>query len=134
VAHTNAEVFDATIAHTKSAPDGSLVFANFVDFDTLFGHRRNLLGYAGALEAFDKRIPDLAEVLKPGDLVIFTADHGCDPTWTGTDHTREHIPVLAFGPGIAPGPIGIRATFADIGQSIAQHLGLNSMPVGTSFL
>jgi phosphopentomutase len=134
VAHTNAEVFDATIAQTKSAPDGSLVFANFVDFDTLFGHRRNLLGYAGALEAFDKRIPDLADVLKPGDLVVFTADHGCDPTWTGTDHTREHIPVLAFGPGIAPGPIGIRTTFADIGQSIAHHLGLNPMPVGTSFL
>jgi phosphopentomutase len=134
VAHGNEAVFDATIAQAKSAPDGSLVFANFVDFDMLYGHRRNLIGYAEALEAFDKRVPDLAAALKPGDLVVFTADHGCDPTWTGSDHTREHIPILAFGPGIAPGPIGIRTTFADIGQSVAHHLGLNPMPVGTSFL
>jgi phosphopentomutase len=134
VAHGNEAVFGATIAQANAAPDGALVFANFVDFDMLYGHRRNLFGYAEALEAFDRRIPDLAEVLRPDDLVVFTADHGCDPTWTGTDHTREHIPVLAFGPGIAPGPIGIRTTFADIGQSVAYHLGLKSMPVGTSFL
>jgi phosphopentomutase len=133
-AHANGAVFDATIAHSRSAPEGSIVFANFVDFDTLFGHRRNLLGYAGALEAFDKRVPELKAVLRPGDLVIFSADHGCDTTWAGTDHTREHIPILAFGPNIDTGPIGIRRTFADIGQSIATHLGLPPMPVGTSFL
>jgi len=91
-------------------------------------------GYAGALEAFDARIPELHAALKPGDLVVFTADHGCDPTWTGSDHTREYIPILAFGPQIKPGPIGKRATFADIGQSIAAHLGLDPLPVGTSFL
>ena len=126
--------YGATITEAKTAPDGAIVFANFVDFDTLFGHRRNLSGYASALEDFDKCLPDLHAVLKPGDLVILSADHGCDPTRAGTDHTREHIPVLAFGPGIEPGPIGIRQTFADIGQSVAHHLGLPPMPVGTSFL
>lgn len=130
----NAEIFDRTIEHVLSAPDGSIVFSNFVDFDMVYGHRRNLFGYGEALEAFDTRIPDLKAVLKPGDLVIFTADHGCDTTWPGSDHTREHIPVLAFGPGIGAGPIGIRETFADIGQSVVHHLGLPPMPVGTSFL
>ena len=130
----NAAIFDALIECTKTAPDGAIVFANFVDFDSVFGHRRDLFGYAGALEAFDRRIPDLKAVLRDGDLALFSADHGCDPTWEGTDHTREHIPILAFGPGIIPGPVGIRSTFADIGQSIATHLGLQPMPVGTSFL
>ncbi len=130
----NAEIFDTTIAHARSAPEGAIVFANFVDFDMLFGHRRNLIGYAGALEAFDQRVPELKAALRPGDLVVFSADHGCDTTWTGTDHTREHIPILAFGPQIKTGPIGIRSTFADIGQSITTHLGLPPMPVGTSFL
>ncbi|GAA0534091.1 phosphopentomutase [Rhizomicrobium palustre] len=133
-AHGNEAVFDATIAHTKSAPEGSIIFANFVDFDTLFGHRRNLMGYAAALEAFDKRIPELKTALREDDLVIFTADHGCDPTWQGSDHTREHIPVIAFGPKIGTGSVGIRTTFADIGQSIAKHLGLAPLSVGTSFL
>ena len=134
IAHTNEEVFDATLAQSRSAPEGAIVFANFVDFDTLFGHRRDLQGYARALEAFDRRLPELAAVLQPGDLAIITADHGCDPTWSGTDHTREHIPILAFGPQIDAGPIGIRHSFADIAQSIAKHLGLAPMPVGTSFL
>jgi len=133
-AHGNDAVFDATLAHAKTAPEGAIIFANFVDFDTLFGHRRNLMGYAAALEAFDKRIPELKAALRPDDLVVFSADHGCDPTWTGSDHTREHIPILAFGPKIGTGPIGVRSTFADIGQSITKHLGLTPMPVGTSFL
>jgi len=130
----NAQIFDTMIDCTKTAPERSIVFANFVDFDQSFGHRRDVAGYAGALEAFDARIPELHAALKPGDLVVFTADHGCDPTWTGSDHTREYIPILAFGPQIKPGPIGKRATFADIGQSIAAHLGLDPLPVGTSFL
>jgi phosphopentomutase len=130
----NANIFDTMIACSKSAPDGTIVFANFVDFDTLFGHRRDVPGYGAALEAFDARIPELKAVLQPDDLVVFSADHGCDPTWEGTDHTREHIPILAFGPKIAPGPIGVRNTFADIGQSIAFHLGLDPLPFGTSFL
>lgn len=130
----NAAIFDAMIAHTRTAPDNAIVFANFVDFDTLYGHRRDVPGYAAALEAFDQRIPELKAVLRDGDLAVFSADHGCDPTWTGTDHTREHIPVLAFGPSITPGPIGIRNTFADIGQSIARHLGIAPLEAGTSFL
>jgi phosphopentomutase len=133
-AFSNEEVFDAMMNLVKTGPDDAIIFANFVDFDTLYGHRRDIAGYASALEAFDKRIPELRANLRPGDLAIFSADHGCDPTWPGTDHTREFVPVLAFGPGIAPGPIGERATFADIGQSVASHLGLAALPVGTSFL
>jgi phosphopentomutase len=130
----NAHIFDTTIVCAKSAPDGAIVFANFVDFDSSYGHRRDVAGYAGALEAFDARIPELTAALRPDDLVVFCADHGCDPTWQGTDHTRERIPVLAFGPSIAPGPVGKRQTFADIGQSLALHLGLGPLPIGTSFL
>jgi len=130
----NMKLFDAMLDGAKSAPDGAIVFANFVDFDTNFGHRRNVPGYAGALEDFDARIPELQAILQPGDIAVFSADHGCDPTWEGTDHTREHVPILACGPGIAPRSIGIRKTFADIGQSLAKHLGLAPLPAGTSFL
>jgi phosphopentomutase len=133
-AFTNDEVFDAMLDLVKHGPEDAIVFANFVDFDTLYGHRRDVAGYAGALEAFDRRIPELHGALRADDLAILSADHGCDPTWPGTDHTREYVPVLAFGPKIAPGPIGPRKTFADIGQSAAQHLGLAPLPVGTSFL
>jgi phosphopentomutase len=133
-AFTNDEVFDAMLDLVKTGPDDAIIFANFVDFDTLFGHRRDIAGYAGALEAFDKRIPELRAALRADDLAMLSADHGCDPTWPGTDHTREYVPVLAFGPKVPPGPIGERQTFADIGQSAAQHLGLPPLPVGTSFL
>ena len=130
----NQQIFDTLMDCAKTTLDGAIVFANFVDFDQSFGHRRDVPGYAGALEEFDARIPELQAALRPGDLVVFSADHGCDPTWSGTDHTREYVPILAFGPKIPPGPIGIRKTFADIGQSIAKHLGLEPLPVGTSFL
>ena len=130
----NDEVFDRMMDCVKTGPDDSIVFANFVDFDTLYGHRRDSAGYARALEAFDRRIPDLRANLRDGDLVILSADHGCDPTWTGSDHTREVVPVIAFGPSIAPGPIGARDTFADIGQSVAAHLGMPPIAAGTSFL
>ena len=100
----------------------------------LYGHRRDVPGYAAALEAFDRRLPEIEARLKPGDLAILTADHGCDPTWPGTDHTREHVPVLVFGPGIKGRPIGARPTFADIGESIAVHLGLRHGKHGKSFL
>src|SRR3954469_6707690 len=120
----NEEVFDRMMDCVREGPDNSIIFANFVDFDTLYGHRRDITGYARALEAFDRRIPQLQAALRPGDVAVFTADHGCDPTWPGSDHTREYVPVIAFGPGIAPGPIGKRQTFADIGQSLAGHLGL----------
>ena len=99
------------------------MFANFVDFDMLYGHRRDVIGYAAALEAFDRRLPELEAKLRPGDLVLATADHGCDPTRPGSDHTREHVPVLFFGPGVPAGPLGKRLSFADMGQTIARHLG-----------
>ena len=102
----NEALFDATLAALDRLGDGDLLFANFVDFDTLYGHRRDVPGYAAALEAFDRRLPELEARLQPGDLCIITADHGCDPTWQGTDHTREHVPILAFGPDIAGGAIG----------------------------
>ena len=130
----NDEVFDRMLEQVKDGPEDAIIFANFVDFDTLFGHRRDIAGYANALEEFDARIPELKAALRKGDLAIFSADHGCDPTWPGTDHTREFVPVIAFGPGVAPGPIGERKTFADIGQSCAVHLGIEPLPVGTSFL
>ena len=130
----NDDTFVRLIDCAKTAPDGSITFANFVDFDQSYGHRRDIPGYAGALEDFDAKIPALQAALKPGDLVVFSADHGCDPTMPGSDHTREYIPVIAFGPGIAPGPIGKRDSFADIGQSIAGHLGLPKLAHGISFL
>ena len=110
------------------------MFTNFVDFDMLYGHRRDVDGYAAALEYFDGRLPELEAKLGDGDVLILTADHGCDPTWQGTDHTREHIPVIAAGKTVTPGSIGRRETFADIGQSLAGHFGLEPMDYGTSFL
>ncbi|MBW3139948.1 phosphopentomutase [Ferrimonas balearica] len=127
-------LWNETLAAMDEAEDRSLIFTNFVDFDSSFGHRRDIPGYAAALEYFDTRLPELMSRLQPGDVVIITADHGCDPTWTGTDHTREHVPVIVFGPGIAPGSLGKRDTFADIGQSLASHFGLEPMDYGKSFL
>lgn len=128
----NDAVFDALTAAAGSAGDRTLVLANFVDFDTLYGHRRDVAGYAAALEAFDARLPEFMAGLIPGDVAVITADHGCDPSWRGSDHTREHVPVLAFGPGIPPGPIGRRGTFADIGQSLARHLELPPLAHGAA--
>lgn len=120
----NMALFDALLAQARSAPDGSLVFVNFVDFDQLYGHRRDPLGYAAALEAFDVRLPEFEALMRAGDLALITADHGCDPTWPGTDHTREHVPMLWFGPGVTPRDLGRRASFADMGQTLAAHLGI----------
>jgi phosphopentomutase len=113
----------ATIAALDEAEYGDLVIANFVDFDTLWGHPRDVAGYARALEAFDAALPALIDRLRPGDLLILTADHGNDPTWKGTDHTRERVPVLGTGPGIAPSPLGLIG-FADVAETLAAHLGL----------
>ena len=126
-------LFDAFLEEARIAPDGSLVFLNLVDFDMLYGHRRDVIGYAKALEDFDKRLPEFEKQMKNGDLAIITADHGCDPTWKGSDHTRENIPVLAFGPEIKPGPIGKRKTFSDIGQTIAKHLAIEPLECGMAF-
>ena len=125
---------DATLQAMEEAEDGDLVFTNFVDFDMNFGHRRDVAGYAAALEAFDARLPEIHRKMQPGDLAIITADHGCDPTWRGTDHTRERVPIMAFGPGIRERSIGIRSTFADIGESIAAHLNIPTGRHGRSFM
>ncbi|MDO5642871.1 MAG: phosphopentomutase [Paracoccus sp. (in: a-proteobacteria)] len=114
----------------EAAP-GSLTFANFVEFDSLFGHRRDIGGYAAQLEWFDTIAGQTLSRLRPGDLLIFTADHGNDPSWSGTDHTRERVPVLGAGMGArAIGNVG----FSDIGASITAHLGLNGPGHGTSFI
>jgi phosphopentomutase len=133
-ANGNDALFDATLAAMDAAGAGDLVFTNFVDFDMLYGHRRDVPGYAAALEHFDRRLPELTGKLREKDLMILTADHGCDPTWRGTEHTRERVPILACGPGIGPGSIGIRPSFSDIGESAAAHLGIAPGPHGESFL
>jgi phosphopentomutase len=130
----NEALFDATLDAIREAGDRSIVFTNFVDFDMLYGHRRDVDGYANALEYLDKRLPEVLELMGEGDLLVLCADHGCDPTWPGSDHTREHIPVLAYGAGITPGSLGRRDSFADIGQSLAVHFDLPAMDYGTSFI
>jgi phosphopentomutase len=130
----NLPLLDRTIATMDEARDGDLVFANFVDFDTEFGHRRDVAGYAAALETFDARLPEALARLRHGDLLMLTGDHGCDPSWKGTDHTRERIPIFGCLQGGRGGDVGLRATFADLGETIAEHLGLAAGPHGASFL
>jgi len=130
----NMALFDAALGAMDDVREGDLVFANFVDFDSLYGHRRDVAGYAAALEAFDRRLPEALGKLRAGDLLILTADHGCDPTWRGTDHTRECVPILGAGPGLAKGSIGRRRSYADIGETIASHLALPAGRHGVSFL
>ncbi|PPD13605.1 MAG: phosphopentomutase [Methylobacterium sp.] len=129
----NTALLDAALTAFERLPEGGLVFANLIDFDVEYGHRRDVPGYAAALEAFDRRIPEIMARLRTDDLAIITADHGNDPTWRGTDHTRERVPILAFGPGIAARSIGVRDSLADIAASLAHHLGLEAGRKGTSF-
>jgi phosphopentomutase len=129
----NEAIGAAVLAAFDRLADGGLLMANFIDFDSLYGHRRDPEGYGLALMAFDAWLPELRQRLKPGDLVIITADHGCDPTCPGSDHTREHVPILAFGPGQPAGPIGRRETFADMAATIAVHLGLPPPSAGRPF-
>ena len=129
----NAALTDATLIAMDDAGEGDLVVTNFVDFDMLYGHRRDVPGYAAALEAFDRRLPELQAKLRPGDMMVLTADHGCDPTWRGTDHTRERVPVLISGPDLRGGALP-PAMFSDVGETIAAHLGLAPGPHGRSLL
>jgi phosphopentomutase len=130
----NQALFEATQRALREAPSKTLIFSNFVDFDMLYGHRRDIAGYAWALEHFDLRLPQLLGQMGPGDLLVIAADHGCDPSWPGSDHTREHIPVLAFGAAVTAGSLGERGTFADIGQTLADFFGLPPCSHGRSFL
>ncbi len=128
---SDADLMEHLIRLADEAEPGSLTFANFVEFDSLYGHRRDVSGYARALEWFDAALGRFLPRLRPGDLALFTADHGNDPTWTGTDHTRERVPVLGWGLGRrAVGQVG----YADLGVSVAAHLGVPSAGPGKSFL
>lgn len=129
----DAELMEHLIEAGRTMPDGSLTFANFVEFDSLFGHRRDVSGYAKALEWFDSCLPQFFETLNDGDLVLFTADHGNDPTWAGSDHTRERVPVIGYGAGGRP--VGL-VNFTDIAHSVAAHLGITppATAQGRSFL
>jgi phosphopentomutase len=130
----NMVLFDKTLEALDMARDGDYIMTNFVDFDQEYGHRRDIPGYARALEAFDARLPELIAKLQPDDLLLLTADHGNDPSWVGTDHTREQVPILCFSPTLSAGSVGLRTTFADIGESVAHWLGLAPGRHGHSFL
>jgi phosphopentomutase len=132
-AGSNTECFDAILAAMPGLGDRDLLFANLNDFDTLYGHRRDVAGYAAALEEFDRRLPELEALLEEGDLLVITADHGNDPTFRDHDHTRENVPILALGPGLPTGPVGRRQTLVDIGETVAAHLGLKPGMTGTRF-
>ncbi|MCK5697789.1 MAG: phosphopentomutase [Gammaproteobacteria bacterium] len=125
-------LFDITLDELVLAGDQSIIFTNFVNFDADFGHRRDVSGYATALEYFDQRLPEILDLMADDDLLVLTADHGCDPTWQGTDHTREHIPVIFYGKNVQAGFVGARDTFADIGQSIAEYHDLPKLDYGKS--
>ena len=128
---TDAELMGHLLDFADEAPEGSFTFANFVEFDSLYGHRRDPNGYANHLEWFDTQVPAILKKMQDGDLILFTADHGNDPTWSGTDHTRERVPVVGFGKGLNPvGHIG----FADVGVSLAHHLNVAHDGPGRSFL
>jgi phosphopentomutase len=132
-AGNNTVSIDQTITALKQAGDG-LIFVNLVDFDMLYGHRNDVEGYARALEAFDSRLPEIQSQMNPDDLLIISADHGCDPADVSTDHTREYVPILTWGHLSRAGvDLGTRQTLADIGQTIGDNFGLSIMS-GTSFL
>lgn len=133
LASGHEELWDKTLSEGRVAPDNSLIFTNFVDFDMLYGHRRDLEGYAKALEYFDERLPEIVNVMREDDVAFIVADHGNDPTAKGSDHTREQIPVLMFGKKLESGYVGTRDTFADVGQTVAEILGLK-IDEGKSFL
>ncbi|ACL30331.1 phosphopentomutase [Buchnera aphidicola] len=128
------ELCSTTIHEMKKALNNTIVFTNLVDFDSNWGHRRDVSGYAKGLELFDSRLSEIISLVQKNDLLILTADHGCDPTWIGTDHTRENVPVLIYSPGIKKNFLGHRKTFADIGQTIAKYFLLTDMSYGQNML
>ncbi|MBQ3514967.1 MAG: phosphopentomutase [Lachnospiraceae bacterium] len=130
----NMDGVDKTLKAMQHLEKG-LIFTNLVEFDSKWGHRRDAKGYLEGLLDFDARLEELMEQMREGDLLIINADHGCDPTFKGTDHTREYIPILLYGESIKKGVnIGIRNSFADIGQSIAEIFGTKTLKIGQSFM
>jgi phosphopentomutase len=128
-ASNNMGLVDQLLSEMTKVKDG-LIFVNLVDFDTKFGHRRDVAGYALALEQLDNRLPEIESRLDKDDLVLVTADHGCDPTWPGSDHTREHVPVVFYGKSVKNNNLGKRESFADMGQTIAHHLEIKTLANG----
>src|SRR5690606_32359301 len=133
-AHGLGGLMDATREALRSLPDGGLVLTNLVDFDQGYGHRRDVAGRAAELERFHAALGDFIESLADDDLLLLTADHGNDPTFRGSDHTREHVPVLAWSRRLPARAIGIRESMADVGQSIAGWLGIAPLARGQAFL
>jgi len=130
---TNREGMAATLRWLERDFEG-LLFVNLVEFDMLWGHRRDSEGYAQALRDVDAWVPQVQRLMRPTDALFFAADHGVDPTYRGTDHTREHVPLLAYGEPVRPGVnLGIRSTFADLGQTLAQTFAVGTLKAGTSF-
>jgi len=130
----NAEGIERTIAYMKRDFEG-LCFVNLVDYDMLYGHRNDIDGYAAALTDFDNKLPMMLELLREEDILMITADHGCDPGYTvSTDHSREHTPFIMYGPGVVPGNVGTRDTFADIGATVLDYFGIQPEFAGTSML
>lgn len=130
---SNNDGVDKTIEYMKTVPTG-LIFTNLVDFDSKYGHRNNPQGYADCLKEFDGRVPELMENLREGDILIITADHGCDPTTPSTDHSREYVPLLVYYDGITPKNLGVRKTYADVAATIAEYFGIEYDCPGESFL
>jgi phosphopentomutase len=129
----NRQALESTVDALRASGCG-LIFTNLVDFDMLYGHRLDIEGYGRAIEEMDALLPALEQALRPSDLLIITADHGCDPPGPSTDHSREYVPILAIGPGVRGGVnLGTRATLADTGATVAENFGLR-LPEGTSFL
>lgn len=118
---SNADGIRKTLQLIRES-DAALIFTNLVDFDSKYGHRNDAAGYGRALEELDRHVPELLAALRRDDLLVFSADHGCDPTDVSTDHTREYVPFLAAGPRIRPVSVGIRPTFADLGATVAEHV------------
>ncbi|HVJ48412.1 phosphopentomutase [Desulfitobacterium sp.] len=130
----NQDGIDKTLTYLEKDQPG-LIMTNLVDFDMLYGHRNNVEGYAQALEEFDARLPEILVRLRQEDLLVITADHGCDPTTPSTDHSREYVPLLVYGPELRGGVnLGIRTSFADLGQTVAEYLKTTPLPHGHSFL
>jgi phosphopentomutase len=130
---TNAEAYELIEGGLLAMRRGFL-FANVIEFDQSWGHRNDVPGFAKGLEALDRWIPRLKNQIRPDDLIILTADHGNDPTTPSTDHSREQVPVLVLGGQVRPVALGVRSTFADLGQTVAEFLGVPPLAVGTSFL
>ena len=129
----NMDGMDVTLKYMEEVQEG-LIFTNLVEFDSVYGHRRNVEGYAKALMEFDARLPEVFQKMNEEDILIITADHGCDPAFKGTDHTREYVPLILYGKNVKPVNLHTKSTFADIGQTVCDYFQVSPISMGTSVL